>query len=48
MNNKNEASVIAKHISNFLNVYVPSQKTSSANTLRMCMCLLKKRRVQTL
>ena len=34
MNNKNEASVIAKHISNFLNVYVPSQKTSSANTLK--------------
>ncbi len=34
MKNNNEASVIAKHMSNFLNVYVPSQKTSSTHTLK--------------
>ncbi len=30
----NEASILARHISSFLNEYVPTQKTGSANTLK--------------
>lgn len=30
----NEASILAKHISFFLNEYVPARKTGSANTLK--------------
>lgn len=30
----NEASILAKHMSFFLNEYVPARKTGSANTLK--------------
>jgi len=34
MKTGNEASILARHISTFLNDYVPSQKSESANTLK--------------
>lgn len=34
MKTGNEAAILARHISSFLNGYVPAQKTSSANTLK--------------
>ena len=34
MKTGNEATVLARHISSFLNEYVPTQKTASANTLK--------------
>lgn len=34
MNTRNEAAILAKHISSFLNEYIPTQKTASTNTLK--------------
>lgn len=34
MKTKKDASIIARHLSSFLNDYLPSQKTESAHTLK--------------
>lgn len=34
MNTRNDAVILARHISSFLNEYVPTQKTASANALK--------------